>query len=208
MQPNVVPTAVGDTAVVYSSRRIRIRTVAEDDLPLLWAAMQAPDFERFWPPPQPDSYAALCDRFRWLRRLEQTLEIDAIATLAATGEPFAWLKLSGIDTHHRKAEFSVYVHHLRGTRAAQEAVVAAIELAFGMVDKLFAHALADNRPAIRLLHHLGFREEGRLRGEIAGRDGLRQDVLRFGQLRPDWEAQSARRLLSPAQLTIAPGDDR
>jgi RimJ/RimL family protein N-acetyltransferase len=187
--PRIDTAAVPDTAVVYSSSRITITTVTEADLPLLWAAMQTSDFDRFWPPPHPQSYPALVARFRWLQQLGDVLEIDAIASATRTGEAFAWIKLSAIDTYHRKAEISVYLHHLRGTRVAYEAVSASIDLAMGLVDKVLAHTTPVNEPAIRLLRRLGFVEEGRFREEVVGRDGTRQDVLRFGLLKTEWMAR-------------------
>jgi RimJ/RimL family protein N-acetyltransferase len=162
--------------------------------------MQMPDFDRFWPPPHPDSYTALLQRYRWLQQLDGALELDAIVTANASGEPFAWLKLSGIDYFNRKAEFSVYVHHLRGTRASLEALVAGVDLSMSLVDKLVAHTMPANQPAQQILACLGFAQEGCLRGEVRGREAGRCDVLRYGLMREDWLLQPLRAMVARKTL--------
>ncbi|WP_374348960.1 GNAT family N-acetyltransferase [Chitinimonas sp.] len=185
--------------LLLRSGRLGLMRVDETDLPLLWAVTQTPDFGLFWPPPLPASFAEFSGRYQLVQGGDLPLEIDVLAY--RDRQPFAWLRLTAIDYHHAKAEFSVYVHHGRGSRLALLAIAAVLEMGFVRLGlaKISCCIRADNRAAQSLAGHFGFMLEGCLRGEIR-LDGGRIDLLRYGLFGDAWFAGEVHQRLLPALM--------
>jgi diamine N-acetyltransferase len=80
----------------------------------------------------------------------------------------------------------------RGQGIGQAATALTLELAFGELDqrRVYLEVLASNLAAIGLYERLGFRLEGRLRGQVS-RNGHHQDLLIYGLLRDEWTPRSS-----------------
>ena len=111
-----------------------------------------------------------------------------IITLNA--EDVGVVNLSNIDTSHRRCEFGIYlgVAEASGTGAGTAALFQALDHAFvGLaLNRVSAHAIADNRGAIRTYERLGLRREAFLRGHVC-KAGSMHDVVGLAILRDEWQ---------------------
>ena len=82
--------------------------------------------------------------------------------------------------------------HLRGERLRLTALRLLLRFAFDELNlyRVQLTVFSYNPRAIRLYEKLGFRHEGTFR-EFVQRDGARHDMLLYGLLRQEWEAQGA-----------------
>lgn len=112
----------------------------------------------------------------------------------ATGEPLGLVGLSVNPTDPAAVLFYWISPRAWGRGLASEAVLGALELAFGPLHlhRVGAYVLAFNHRSERLLHRAGFRLEGRAR-EVRRDGGRWQDELAFGLLAEEHRKVQRRR---------------
>lgn len=132
---------------------------------------------------------------------ESRLRGEGLKLTVADAATDAFLGAAGlrdVEWRHRRAEVGVWLTvQARGRGAAQRAVTLIVEWAFAGIelDRLEWTTTPDNEPSTALAARLGFVREGLLRQRDVRR-GRRVDILLFGLLRRDWEAQQAERQLT------------
>lgn len=171
--------------------RIRLTALHSDDVPALAAWEQDTEFLRLYDarPARPRSPDELAE---WLkdRRDDSNTFIFGIRhlndeTLIGTVE------LDGILWAHRVCGLGIAIGERAnwGKGYGYEATQLALAFAFNELNlhRVTATVFAYNERSIHLVEKAGFRREGAFR-EFLERDGVRQDMLLYGLLRPEWQA--------------------
>lgn len=118
-------------------------------------------------------------------------EVNFAICLAETSEHIGNIYLRDIDYVNRNGFLGAFIglRDNRGKGYASEALLKAIEYAFQTLglERLFAHALADNQPAIRHLEKCGFSIEGKMRNHVF-KNGVYKDVVIMGLCRSEYRA--------------------
>ncbi|MDQ0463926.1 UDP-4-amino-4,6-dideoxy-N-acetyl-beta-L-altrosamine N-acetyltransferase [Caulobacter ginsengisoli] len=161
--------------------------VAEDEARLFeWRA--EPEVDRWM------SDAAFPDRAahrRWFDALGDDADVRGWM-IQRDGRPSGLLTLSGLTSHHRRAEWNWFVGdaEARGRGVGRAAQVLGLERAFGTLGlhKVWAEVMADNDAALKMLGATGFRREGYLRGHVM-KAGAAKDVVLLGILADEWAAR-------------------
>ena len=171
--------------------KVRLRPVAEADVPLLVRWFNTPEI-RHWlhASERPDAtLEAVTDRF--LRNSDDSSGVIWIVE-TLDGTPIGNLLLLDIDPHHRRCELAIsigevaYLGRGYGTDAIRQSLRFAFnELGLRRVD-LFTDA--DNERGIRCYEKCGFVREGLLRQRRL-RYGEPVDMLVMGVLTEDWKAR-------------------
>lgn len=107
--------------------------------------------------------------------------------------PFGVVGLWNLDWLARKAEFRIVLKlapHERGHGLGTEATRLVIAYAFTALnlERIWLGTAAENTAARRCFEKCGFQQEGVLEGDFLGPDGRRTDNVRYGLLKPRWEA--------------------
>lgn len=101
--------------------------------------------------------------------------------------------LYDIDWLQRKAEFRIIVAPNGRTKGwGTAATTAMLEHGFKGLDlnRIWLGTAKENKAAIRCFKKAGFVEEGRLREDFLGPDGIRWDNIRMGILRREWDVKA------------------
>jgi len=107
--------------------------------------------------------------------------------LADGGHLIGCAGLRDIDPEHRQAELGFWIgHEYWGQGYAREAAGAVIRYGFEVLDlnRIYAHHMARNPAAGRVLLHLGMRREGVMRQRVR-KWGVFEDVVLYAILRDD-----------------------
>jgi UDP-4-amino-4,6-dideoxy-N-acetyl-beta-L-altrosamine N-acetyltransferase len=166
---------------------IELRDLAAEDEARLFAWRAEPEVDRWM------SDAAFADRAahrRWFDALGDDANVRGWM-IQRSGRPSGLLTLSGLTSHHRRAELNWFVGdaEARGRGVGRAAQVLGLERAFGELarHKVFAEVMADNDAALKMLGAAGFRREGYLRGHVI-KAGQARDVVMLGVLDSEWAA--------------------
>lgn len=188
-----------DQSELYRGHRILIRSITEEDLPLLHSWLADPVYRMAWPwmhraLPSIESRIA---RARALAALQPPIEIEALVLHLSSETPIGSISLSAIDRLNGKAELSLGFVRGLGTRCVWEALHFALDRAFREIElsKLIFHVLPDNERALTLISQLAFTFEGRLREEILLDNEHRTDLLRYSLLASEWNSGGLRQQL-------------
>jgi len=174
---------------VLQGKLARLRTVREDDVPLLTRWLDDREV-RYWlhhSDREDASEEEVRARFgpdavregelRW------TIEDEQAA-------PVGLIRLEGLDSVHRRAELAITIgektHWSRGY--GTEAIELALHYGFGELNlrRVWLITDVDNVRGIRCYEKCGFRREGVLRGHRL-RYGEPLDMLSMGVLREEWD---------------------
>ena len=126
----------------------------------------------------------------WFARMMEDLNSRYWIVVAA-GRDLGAVNLSHIDRRNGTASWGFYLAeppHPPGRGAGVYALYRLADEAFlGLgLERLWAEALASNRRSIGVHEVLGFRREGVLRQHVV-KDGKREDVVRMGLMRAEWD---------------------
>ena len=170
--------------------RLRLREIVDDDAPALLAIHGDPVLMRWFgsdPIADLDAARGLVRAFaswrtlvnpgtRWgIERLERPGLVGSIGL-------FSW------NRQWRRCTVGYELAHAaQGQGLMREALAAVLDWGWAQmqVHRIEALIHPDNHPSIRLVRHLGFAEEGRLR-EVGRWGGRQHDMLQFSLLRHEW----------------------
>jgi len=177
---------------VLDTPRLRLRPLADADVPPLFALFNDSEAMRYWARPAMTDVAEVEALLREIRSHSER------ATLFQWGiarreddRVIGTCTLFRINQEHRRAEIGYIVRRdLWGQGLATEALTALLNHAFGTMrlHRLEADIDPRNAASIRLVERLGFVREGRLRERFFVADEI-QDSLIYGLLAPDWWAR-------------------
>jgi RimJ/RimL family protein N-acetyltransferase len=177
---------------VLETPRLRLRPLADADVPALFAIFSDPETMRYW------------SRTAMTEPAEAKALLDDIRRYAEAGTLFQWglagreddvvigtCTIHRLDREHRRAEIGYILRRDHwGRGLANEALVALVDHAFDVfgLHRLEADIDPRNLGSIRSIERLGFKLEGRLRERyhVAGEI---QDSLIYGLLEPEWRAR-------------------
>jgi RimJ/RimL family protein N-acetyltransferase len=181
--------------------RVRLRAVAEGDLPLLVRWMNDPEV-RYWlhHSDRPDAteetvrgrFGLTDDGFPntvWMIETLRVLPHDPAHSGQAEGRPVGHVGLLGVDPHHKRAELAISIGEKDcwsrgyGTDAIRAVLRHGFE-ALGL-RRIDLHTDADNARGIRCYEKCGFVREGVMR-ERRLRYGKPLDMVMMGLLRDEW----------------------
>jgi RimJ/RimL family protein N-acetyltransferase len=172
--------------------KIRLTAITPRDLPTIERWYQNTEFLRLW-----DADPAFPKTERQLAEFVENQQKSSTAFLFAIrpliGEDLiGMMDLSDISWSHGVAWVAIGIgdEAQSGQGYGYEAMRLLLQFAF---DELNLHRVQltvfdYNQRAIRLYEKLGFTREGAFR-EFLQRDGQRHDMILYGLLRPEWEAQ-------------------
>ncbi|OON67917.1 GNAT family N-acetyltransferase [Hymenobacter sp. CRA2] len=112
----------------------------------------------------------------------------------AEATPLGFVSLRNIEWEVPKAELAYLLSaRAEGRSVMHEAATAALHWAFTELQllRVYCHVDPDNERSARLARRCGFRQEGLLRNNFRGGDGLVHDSYCFGLTQADWLARSA-----------------
>jgi RimJ/RimL family protein N-acetyltransferase len=173
--------------------RVRLRAIARDDLPRLWAFNNdlAVELAGGGDPPYPQS----------LTRLQA--EFDQDAAKGGRDRPFFAIETDGkvigacglhhVDATGRTAELGIAIgdREYWGRGFGRESVGLLLTYAFRYLNhhRVWLRVHGKNERAVRAYKACGFVEEGRLRSHVWS-DGAYDDLLVMGVLREDWQKRA------------------
>lgn len=120
---------------------------------------------------------------------QSTKDVLFAIVLRESLEHIGNIKIGPINEHHKSAELSYFIgeknHWEKGF--ASEAITLCIKIGFEKLalQKLQAGSYEKNIGSQRALERAGFTLEGRLRSNLLGADGIRQDHLWYGIMREE-----------------------
>ncbi|WP_090109885.1 GNAT family N-acetyltransferase [Limimaricola pyoseonensis] len=180
MRPAHRPSPDPDVPTIDTAR-LRLRSRTADDAAALFPEMSDPDVMRWWSRAPFETEAELRARFspevesRRAWAITRPGDDRALGFVAAGERPQGGVTEIGY----------LLARDARGQGFAREAVSAVVERLFAEGQRrVFADCDPENAASIALLEGLGFRCEGRLRGEWHTHIGLR-DSLIYGLLSTD-----------------------
>jgi UDP-4-amino-4,6-dideoxy-N-acetyl-beta-L-altrosamine N-acetyltransferase len=169
---------------------IELRDLTAEDEARLFDWRAEPEVDRWM------SDAAFADRAahrRWFADLANNADVRGWM-IRRGGRPAGLLTLTGLTSHHRRAEWNWFVGdaEARGRGVGRAAQALGLERAFGelKLHKVFAEVMADNDAALRIMGAAGFQREGYLRGHVI-KAGQPRDVVMLGVLDGEWTARRA-----------------
>lgn len=168
---------------VIATERLILRARSPNDADALFPALSDPELMTYWSQPPVASVEQVRRDFAaghkngWRAWAITRVGDDRALGIVSAGEK----RQGGV------SEIGyVLVREAQGQGIAQEAVAGLIGYLFGEGQRrVFADTDPDNRGSIALLERLGFRREGRLRGEWHTHIGVR-DSLIYGLLAEEW----------------------
>jgi RimJ/RimL family protein N-acetyltransferase len=185
----------GDELPTIPASRVRLRPLADSDVPALFAVFSDEQVMRYWSTlPMRDiaEARALLDDIR--AGFQQRSLFQWGVARVGDDRVVGTCTLFNLDSRNRRAEIGyALARDCWGQGLMSEALGALIAYAFGPLDLLRLEADVDprNGPSIRIVEKLGFVREGLLR-ERWHVGGEAQDSLILGLLRHEWEARAGR----------------
>lgn len=180
------------TGQLMRGERLRLAAHTKEDLPVILHWYEDSEFVRLvdttpafprmqaWAEQRLDEIYRMQDGYQFGIRL---LEGDTLIGLIA---------IEGIDWQHGVGWLAVGIgeKQYRGKGYGTEALRLLLRFAFHEINlhRVQLTVFSYNTPAIASYEKLGFVREGVFRERLQ-RDGQRHDMLLFGLLRPEWEAQ-------------------
>jgi RimJ/RimL family protein N-acetyltransferase len=185
----------GDELPVIPAGRVRLRPLADGDVPALYAVFSDEQVMRYWSTPPMRDVAeaqALLEEIRASFRQRSLFQWG----VARVGDDrvIGTCTLFNLDARNRRAEIGyALASDCWGRGLMSEALGALVAHAFGPLDLTRLEADVDprNAPSIRIVEKLGFVREGLLR-ERWRVGGEVQDSLLLGLLRREWESRAGR----------------
>lgn len=183
----------GDQLPSIPAQRVRLRPLADADVPALFAVFSDERVVRYWSAPpmcEPAEAQALLDEIR-ASFLQRSLFQWGVARVE-DNRVVGTCTLFHLDARNRRAEIGyALASDCWGQGLMTEALGALVRYAFGPLDLTRLEADVDprNAPSIRIVEKLGFVREGLLR-ERWRVGGEVQDSLMLGLLRREWEARA------------------
>jgi len=179
---------LGDCLPTLDAGRVRLRWLADADIPALFAIFGDPEVTRYW------GFKILADEVSAATLLEDIRRNFHARTLfqwgveVIGGDLVGTCTLSQLDPINRRAELGFALGRAfwgQGYMAA--ALPTVIAFAFGQLGlhRMFADIDPRNARSIRVLNRLGFRREGILREHYLVQ-GEPQDAVVYGLLRSEW----------------------
>lgn len=175
---------------------LRLTACTRNDLATIARWYQDGDFLRLFDarPAYPKTESMLLE---WLEERHKATDAFLFAVRSLESHDLLGLvELDGILWAHQTGWLSIAIGEEanRGKGHGYEAVQLALGFAFRELNlhRVQLTVFSYNERAIALYNRLGFRHEGVYR-EFLQRDGLRHDMLLFGLLRREWEAQDSER---------------
>jgi RimJ/RimL family protein N-acetyltransferase len=172
--------------------RLRLRPLAEADVPALFAVFSNAEAMRYW------SRTAMTDAAEAAELLVEIRHCAEAGTLFQWGiarreddQVIGTCTLHRIELEHRRAEIGYILRRDHwGRGLAHEALVSFVDHAFDAfaLHKLEADIDPRNAASIRSVERLGFKREGLLRERFRV-GGEIQDSLIYGLLEPEWRSR-------------------
>jgi RimJ/RimL family protein N-acetyltransferase len=177
---------------MLQGERVRLRALAREDLPLVWAFNNdlAVELAGGGDPPYPQSLA----------RLQAEFDQDAARggrdttrfAIEVEGKCIGACALFNVNAPSQTCELGIGigVKEYWGRGYGRECVRLLLQYAFRYLNyrKVWLRVHAPNERAIRTYRACGFVEEGRQRAHV-WRDGAYDDLVLMGILREEWHAQ-------------------
>ena len=175
---------------VLEGRRLTLRAIETEDLPVLWKFNNNVDLAGL--PPLPQSFSRLESQFR--NQLAQSTRDNPWFAIVVEGEVAGQCGLTGLkESQHRAyaAELGIQIGNpsYRGKGYGRDAVDLLLDYAFTYwnIERVGLKTDDDNVVAIRCFTACGFVEEGRIR-RATWVHGRFQDQILMGILRQEWES--------------------
>ncbi len=172
--------------------QVRLTALTRDDLPTIARWQEDAEFLRLFDalPAYPKTEAALAD---WLEERHKASDAFLFAVRPLEGDALlGYVELDEILWPHGACGIAICIGEpaQRGKGFGTEAVGLALRFAFHELNlhRVTFTAFSYNRPSIALAEKLGFQREGVYR-EFLQRDGQRHDMILYGLLCHEWEAQ-------------------
>ena len=170
--------------MILETERLVLRPIEPDDWRALYPIMSDPVVMAHWDSTEIEDPDVLQDLIQ--AQMDDMARGVAWYWAIELGEPRAFLgacDLSEVDWRHRRGEVGfLLAQRAWGQGYGVEAMRAVVDYAAGLgLKRLWARAHVGNDRSERLLHALGFEDEGYLRGHIQ-RAGERRDCKIYGLL--------------------------
>lgn len=179
-------------------KRIRLRAIEYEDLPLLAKWRNDPDVYRYFYEHEPIS---LVMQKAWFEDLMQKPDqrFWIIETLGSY-EPIGTVGLLHIDWRNRKAECGrllIYSEELRGSGYGSETESLILRYFFDHMNmhRLTCEVLGENERGLALHIKFGFKEEGVFRQHVF-KSGSYHDVVCIAMLREDYSSSETQAMIS------------
>jgi ribosomal-protein-alanine N-acetyltransferase len=177
-------------APTLTTARLVLRQLREDDAAALFAALSDPEVMIWW---SSGPHASPAETVEYVKgNAAEGRGYLCWAITAGDDVALGWVIL--IDGKPDVKEIGYILRRDQwGSGIAREAVTRVIDHGFGEMGlrRVFADTDPENGGSIGLLERLGFRREGRLRGEWQTHIGVR-DSLIYGLLRDEWTMEKKR----------------
>ena len=177
-------------APTLTTARLVLRQLREDDAAALFAALSDPEVMIWW---SSGPHASPAETVEYVKgNAAEGRGYLCWAITAGDDVALGWVIL--IDGKPDVKEIGYILRRDQwGSGIAREAVTRVIDHGFGEMGlrRVFAVTDPENGGSIGLLERLGFRREGRLRGEWQTHIGVR-DSLIYGLLRDEWTMEKKR----------------
>lgn len=178
--------------MLLKSQNLSLGALQEKDVDILAGWYENTDFLRYY-----DFHPAVPKTREQLKKIYETGATDTFVPFAIrlieTGEMIGLLEIDGISQSNRFAWISIGFGNLshRGKGFGYEALSMAVNFAFNELnlDRLQLNVIEYNKAAIKLYEKIGFVKEGVYR-EAVLRDGRKHNLLLYGLLRKDWNADA------------------
>jgi RimJ/RimL family protein N-acetyltransferase len=176
------------------AERVRVRVLAEADLPALYDVNADETVTRLLPYA---TWTSMADAYAWFERMagiqEHGLALQFVVADKASDRAIGTALLFRLDEGSGRAELGYVLGRAHwGRGLMHEALGALVDRAFGAMAlrRLEAEVDVRNAPSARVLLGLGFSREGLLRERWVTK-GEARDVEVFGLLRREWPAVAA-----------------
>ncbi|HEY8617992.1 GNAT family protein [Phenylobacterium sp.] len=169
---------------ILETERLRLEPLTAADAALIFGIVDDPEVMAYWDWPEIDDPDVIAEMVRaQVEAMEAGRAIHWVVRTLENGEFVGACDLTEIDRRHRRAEVAFILgRDAWGRGYALEAMrTVTAYAALSGLRKLAARTHLGNRRSENLLHKLGFKEEGLLRGHIL-KDGDRRDCRLFGLL--------------------------
>ncbi len=182
-----------NSASMFYGERVRLTALRPDDAQTMMRWYEDGEFARLFDanPAFPKTERELT---RWFEESDRDHNAFALAIrLLYSDDLIGYVDVDGIQWTHRCGWMSIGIGSPthRGKGFGSEALHLTLRFAFHELNlhRLQLSVFAYNDAAIRLYERLGFKREGAFR-EYLLRDGQRYDMLLYGLLASEWEAQN------------------
>ena len=172
--------------------KLRLTTFKSSDAPIIATWQQDNTFLRLMD--AIPAYPKTEDQLKaWIESIPaQTRDYTFAIRLIENDALLGWVELDGIMWNNRVSGISIAIGDTkqRGKGYGAEAMQLVLGFAFNELNlhRIQLTVFAYNAQAIKLYEQLGFQKEGVYR-EFLERDGKRHDMILYGLLRHEWQAQ-------------------